>query len=109
MLEFVGVYLVLEEKFFEKNEDFVVYLGEDVVFIGFDCQVKLILVIVFVIIKKGLSFDLEGEKIILLKWKLDEVDEQVVCQEVKVSVVIEEDLEFENGILEFEIKSSKFV
>lgn len=59
--------------------------------------------------EKGLSSDLEGEKTTSLEWKSDEVSEQVACQEVKVSVAIEEDLEPENGVLELETKSSKLV
>uniref|UniRef100_A0A2R8ZYR5 A-kinase anchoring protein 12 n=1 Tax=Pan paniscus TaxID=9597 RepID=A0A2R8ZYR5_PANPA len=108
-LEPAGAHLVLEEKSSEKNEDFAAHPGEDAVPTGPDCQAKSTPVIVSATTKKVLSSDLEGGKTTSLKWKSDEVDEQVACQEVKVSVAIEEDLEPENGILELETKSSKLV
>uniref|UniRef100_A0A2K5HTR4 RII binding domain-containing protein n=1 Tax=Colobus angolensis palliatus TaxID=336983 RepID=A0A2K5HTR4_COLAP len=108
-LEPTGAHLVLEEKCSEKNEDFAAHPGEDAVPTGPKCQAKLTPVIVSATTEKGLSSDLEGEKTTSLEWKSDEVNEQVACQEVKVSVAIEEDLEPENGILELETKSSKLV
>lgn len=104
-----GAHLVLEEKCSEKNEDFAAHPGEDAVPAGPECRAKSTPVIVSATTEKGLSSDLEGEKTTSLEWKSDEVSEQVACQEVKVSVAIEEDLEPENGILELETKSSKLV
>nr|BAE90455.1 unnamed protein product [Macaca fascicularis] len=104
-----GAHLVLEEKCSEKNEDFAAHPGEDAVPAGPECRAESTPVIVSATTEKGLSSDLEGEKTTSLEWKSDEVSEQVACQEVKVSVAIEEDLEPENGILELETKSSKLV
>ncbi|KAM9666891.1 A-kinase anchor protein 12 isoform 1-T1 [Trichechus inunguis] len=108
-LESADAHLVPEEESSEKDEDATAQSGEDTVPPGTESQAESIPVIVSAPAEKGGSSDLEGDETTSQKWKPDEDHEQVVCQEVKVSVTQEEDSKAENEILGIESESSKLV
>uniref|UniRef100_U3F450 A-kinase anchor protein 12 isoform 1 n=1 Tax=Callithrix jacchus TaxID=9483 RepID=U3F450_CALJA len=109
MLKPAGAHSVLEEKSSEQNADFTAHPGEDAVPTVPEGQAKSIPGIGSAGTEESLRSDLDGERTTSLKWKSDEADERVACQEVKVRVAITEDSEPEHGILELETQSSKLV
>ncbi|XP_053448390.1 A-kinase anchor protein 12 isoform X2 [Nycticebus coucang] len=108
-LESAGAHLVLEEKPTEKGEDFTALPGEEAEPTGPESRAESIPEITSATSEKGLCSDLEGEKTTSRKWKSDEVSEQVVYQEVRVSVARQEDLKAGDDVLELETESSKLV
>ncbi|XP_045400527.1 A-kinase anchor protein 12 isoform X1 [Lemur catta] len=108
-LESAGAHLLLEEKPSEKDEDFTAQPGEEAEPTGPESQAESVPVPASATCEKAFCSVLEGEKTPSQKWKSDEVSEQVVHQEVKVSVAREEDVKADSEILEFETESSKLV
>lgn len=108
-LQLAGAHLVLEEKSSEKDEDVTAWAGEDAASTRPESQAESTPPVALCTPEKGPGCHLEGEKTTSQKQKTEEIDEEVVCQEVNVSVTREEALKAECEILELETKSNKLV
>ncbi|XP_066229083.1 A-kinase anchor protein 12 isoform X1 [Saccopteryx leptura] len=107
-LESADAHLKPEEKSSEK-EAFVVQPGQAAVPTGTESRAGSTPITVSTTPDKGISADLEGDKTTSQEGRSDEDDEQVSCQEVRVSEMREEDLKAENEILQLKTESGKLV
>lgn len=103
------VHLEPEEKSSETDEDFPAPWGREAVPAGSESQAEWTPVVVSATPEKDINADLEGDKTTSLKEMSDEDDDQVSCQEVRVSETREEDLKPGNEILQLKTESRKLV